>query len=124
MKKVIGVIGTRQRDTPKDFLKTLKAFKKVYKKGDSICSGLCPEGGDRFAVIIADIYRLTQNKIIWHPAEWEEYGKKAGFIRNTYIAKDSDVLIACVSKDRKGGTEDTIKKWNKTHEDKSRLKIV
>jgi hypothetical protein len=27
----------------------------IYKKGDSICSGCCPKGGDRFAEIIADL---------------------------------------------------------------------
>ena len=122
--KIIGVIGTRKRDSAKAFYKTFKTFKKIYKKGDSICSGLCPEGGDRFAVIIAEIYRLPKDKIIWFPADWEKYGKQAGFIRNGDIAKTSDVLIACVAKDRKGGTEDTIRKWNKLHSKKHNLKIV
>jgi len=31
-------------------------------------------------------------------------------VRNTLIAKDCTVLIACVAEDRTGGTEDTIKK--------------
>jgi len=39
-------------------------------------------------------------------------------IINTYIARDSDILIACVSKDRKGGTEDTIKKYLKLGKNK------
>ena len=122
--KVIGVIGTRERDNPSAFFKVFKTFKKVYKKGDSICSGLCPEGGDRFAVIIADIYKLPKDKIKWFPADWDQYGKSAGYIRNTSIAKTSDVLIACVSKKRKGGTEDTISKWNKYHSKKHLLKII
>jgi hypothetical protein len=108
MSKVIGIIGTRRRNTNDDLKKVTDAFLKVYKEGDSICSGLCSKGGDRFAVILADLYKV---KTIWYPAEWGKYGKIAGFIRNSYIAKDSDVLIACVASDRKGGTEDTIKKF-------------
>jgi len=111
--KTIGVIGTRSRDKPEDFLKVFRVFRRLYKRKDCICSGLCPKGGDRFAVIIADIYRLSKRKRIWFPAEWEKYGKSAGFIRNSDIARESDILIACVAKDRTGGTEDTIKKWKK-----------
>jgi hypothetical protein len=45
-----------------------------------------------------------------HFPKWEEQGKAAGFIRNTYIAQDCDVLLALVASDRTGGTEDTVKK--------------
>ena len=110
MPKVIGIVGTRRRNTEMDLKKVNDAFLKVYEKGDSICSGLCLKGGDRFAVIIADLY---ETPVIWHPAEWNKYGKGAGFKRNLYIARDSDVLIACVAFDRIGGTEDTISKFLK-----------
>jgi hypothetical protein len=40
-------------------------------------------------------------------------GPGAGFLRNTDIAKDADVLIAVVAADRTGGTEDTIRKVQK-----------
>ena len=110
MSKVIGIIGTRRRDTANDFHLVENAFIKVYERGDSICSGLCPKGGDRFAVMFA---KRCGCKTIWHPAQWNKHGKAAGFIRNGLIARDSDVLIACVAEDRKGGTEDTIKKFLK-----------
>ena len=32
MPKVIGVVGTRKRDGPKDFLKVFKKFKSLYIK--------------------------------------------------------------------------------------------
>ena len=35
------------------------------------------------------------------------------YARNTLIARDADELIAVVAEDRKGGTEDTIKKFLK-----------
>ncbi len=43
---------------------------------------------------------------------------KICYERNTLIAQDSDILIACVSPDRKGGTEDTINKYLKMGKDK------
>lgn len=110
MAKVIGIIGTRRRDTDLDLKKVNDAFLKVYEEGDQICSGLCPKGADRFAVILASLYK---SPTIWHPAEWDKYGRGAGFKRNTYIARDSDVLIVCVAEDRTGGTEDTIRKFIK-----------
>lgn len=115
MAKVIGIIGSRRRDTETDFEAVEAAFLKVYELGDTICSGLCPKGGDRFAVILSKKYNTPK---VWHPAEWDKYGKSAGFKRNSYIAVDSDVLIACVASDRTGGTEDTIKKYLKMGKDK------
>lgn len=107
---IIGIVGSRRRDTDKDYDLVEKAFLNLYKQSDSIVSGGCYKGGDRFAEIIAKKYNIP---IKIYPADWNEYGKGAGFIRNTYIARDSDVLIACVAKDRTGGTEDTIKKYLK-----------
>jgi len=106
----IGIVGSRRRDTKEDYWEVLQAFQELYSKGDVIVSGGCPQGGDRFAEIIAKEYDIP---IKLYRAEWEKYGRGAGFIRNTDIARESDVLIACVAEDRIGGTEDTIKKFIK-----------
>ncbi len=110
--KTIGVVGSRRRNAPADFLACWEAFSQVYEQGDRVCSGMCPRGADQFAALFADIEDLEP---VWYWAEWGKYGKGAGFIRNGFIAADSDVLIACVASDRKGGTEDTIKKFKKKH---------
>jgi len=115
MPVVIGIVGTRQRDGQKDFALVEQAFLSVYKQGDIICSGLCSKGADRFAVMLAIKYNAGTK---WFPAEWKKYGKGAGFIRNSDIARESDILIACVAPDRKGGTEDTIRKYGKGGKDK------
>lgn len=108
MPKVIGIVGSRRRNKGADLQLTVTAFHKIYEKGDTLVSGGCPQGGDRFCEIIAGANTIP---ITIHHAEWDKFGKSAGFKRNTYIARDADVLIAVVAADRKGGTEDTIKKY-------------
>ena len=108
--KKIGIVGTRSRNTEKDFNKVYNAFDKIYEDGDWIVSGGCPKGGDYFAELIAK--KKGVPILIFYP-NWIKYKKAAGFIRNTYIAEESDILIACVANDRIGGTEDTIKKFLK-----------
>jgi len=113
MKRII-IIGSRRRNEPADWLLTESAFLNIYEKGDIVISGGCSKGGDYFAEIISARYEIP---IVIFPANWEKFGKAAGFIRNTDIARNGDVLIACVAPDRKGGTEDTIKKFRKFYPD-------
>jgi hypothetical protein len=122
--KIIGIIGSRTRDTEKDFHKVWKKFAEVYENGDIICSGGCPKGGDRFAEIIMDRLNLPKKERIIHypkkPPKGSPYFKyvESNFNRNTLIAKDSDILIACVNLTKDGGTEDTIKKYLKLGKNK------
>lgn len=108
--KTIGIIGSRSRDSDCDLFALTTAFNKIYEDGDEIVSGGCPRGGDRFAEKIA---KDKQIPIKIYYAQWDKHGKAAGFIRNSDIAKDANILIALVSGNRKGGTEDTIKKVEK-----------
>lgn len=110
MVKKIGVVGSRRRDSGDDYHAVRNKLLEYYEEGDVIVSGGCPKGADNFA---EDIAREIGATIIIHHANWGEYKKQAGFMRNTRIAEDSDWLIACVSEDRTGGTEDTIKKFEK-----------
>lgn len=111
-KTKIGIIGSRRRDEYRDYKKIKDIFESVYNKEDEdwIISGGCLKGGDKFAEKIAKKYGIPI--LIFYP-NWNKYGKGAGFVRNTLIAEVSDILIACVAEDRKGGTEDTIKKFLK-----------
>lgn len=108
MSKCIGIVGSRRRDTRDDFLKVTHAFLAVYEPGDTLVSGGCPSGGDKFAEQLAEQGGIS---IVIHRADWKGKGRSAGFQRNTFIAQDADVLIACVAADRTGGTEDTIRKF-------------
>jgi hypothetical protein len=108
----IGIIGSRRRNTENDLQKITNTFHNLQSehKDIIIISGGATKGGDRFAEIIACLQKIPI-KIFY--ADWDKYGKIAGFQRNTDIAKNSDILIACVHPDRTGGTEDTIKKFKK-----------
>lgn len=111
----IGIIGSRSRHTQLDFHKINQVLKEIYKEGDIIISGGCYKGADAFAEVIA---KRDSIPILIYYANWDKHGRIAGFMRNTNIAQDSDVLIACPSADRTGGTEDTIKKYLKLGKDK------
>jgi len=119
--KHIGIVGSRTRVSITEFRKVKKAFEKVYAKGDYIVSGGCRRGADEFAERLARQQGLPI--LIFH-ADWKGLGKRAGFHRNTDIAVTSDVLIACVAKDRKGGTEDTIRKFEKRMDYKQKNLIL
>lgn len=106
--RVIGIVGSRRRSTADDYFKVLDAFRLIYQEGDHIVSGGCPQGGDYFAEKIAKDHQVP---IKIHYAKWKLRGRAAGFIRNTDIANESTILIACVAPDRTGGTEDTIEKF-------------
>lgn len=108
MAQCIGMIGSRRRNTDDDYSDCLSAFLDVYGSGDTLVSGGCPRGGDRFAERIARTFDVP---ITIHHPDWSK-GRFAGLERNGLIARDADVLIAVVADDRRGGTEDTIRKYH------------
>uniref|UniRef100_A0A6M3LJU2 DNA recombination-mediator protein A n=1 Tax=viral metagenome TaxID=1070528 RepID=A0A6M3LJU2_9ZZZZ len=119
--KKIGIVGSRRRNNKVDFMKVARALSKIYEKEDQLVSGGCLKGGDNFTEVIAKEKGIPIT--IYYP-NWKENGTAAGFIRNTEIANNSDILIACVAKDRKGGTEDTIEKFCKRVNSKNFLYVA
>lgn len=110
--RYIGIVGSRRRFTTKDYHIVVEKFFTEYKPGDRIVSGGCPTGGDEFAERIAKRFQIP---ILIHYAQWDKLGRGAGFARNSDIANDAEILIACVAPDRTGGTEDTVRKFLAKH---------
>jgi len=68
----------------------------------TLVSGNCPTGADWFCEQIA-------LEMCWvlelHPADWNQFGKRAGFIRNAeMVASGADVCIAFIRNNSKGAT--------------------
>ena len=124
--KHIGIVGTRRRDSQKDYLTVSKAFWALYQPGDVIVSGGCKQGADRFAELLAEqikdtsrvrIIRYLPDRSLLDPVLYAQRPRAAlariNHARNTLIAADSDILLACVAEDRKGGAENTIEKFRR-----------
>jgi len=122
---IVGIVGSRRRDSQEDYIKVKDVLiVTLVKYGVSavrLVSGGCPRGADRFAEMIAKGLGLPIT--IYYP-DWKRYGRAAGFARNTEIARNAQVLIACVAPDREGGTEDTIKKFKRFHPDCDQQLII
>jgi thiamine pyrophosphate-dependent acetolactate synthase large subunit-like protein len=112
----IGIVGSRRRNTEKDKQIVKNAVMHFSTKECELVlvSGGCPKGADRFAEELAKELNLPIKIHYPDKSKLEEDTRwaytKIYFERNTLIAQDCDILLALPAPDRKGGTEDTIKK--------------
>ena len=121
--KRIGIIGTRRRDTPIVQKLIEEKFWEIYEEGDWIISGGCKQGGDRFAEAIAKANGIP---ILTIYPNYKRYKMGAPIVRNEPVARECDIIIACVVRPedhiknvlarKKGGTEDTLRKFNEIEE--------
>lgn len=56
----------------------------------TIISGTA-HGADRLGEVYASEYNIPVDR---YPADWNQYGKSAGYIRNVEMAKEADALVA------------------------------
>lgn len=94
-KRVIYVLicGSRHYDSYWDFARTCdKLLKRFIDEGYRI---YIVEGGARGTDYLAFLYALRRRfKIITHRANWEEFGKSAGYRRNKAMVDVSNMTIA------------------------------
>ena len=111
----LGIVGSRRRNKLSDKILIRKKVKELNPL--EIVSGGCKQGADRFAEQITKELRIKKKIFLPEKPKRMVYHEfvKAFFSRNKQIAEYSDMLIALVAPDRKGGTENTIKHFLKTH---------
>lgn len=133
---IIGIVGSRRRNTFKDKQLLIQKLDELWKKSGLrsneviIVTGDCKTGGDRFATMEAVLRGfILMVKRVQYPKRTVSINGEmiepnyydyvnAYYRRNEEIAKEPlDYLIAIVAEDRKGGTENTIKHFKKYHED-------
>jgi hypothetical protein len=108
VKTLIGIIGSRSRNSEEDFKAVLMALKalpiKLTVNNVAIVSGGCKKGGDSFAKRICDYMKIEYIEFppqVKNGCTKQEYAK-ACYERNTEIAMKSDILIACWDKESRG----------------------
>ena len=105
----VGVVGSRKRNKVEDKKKLFMKIKEL--EPTEIVSGGCKKGADAFAEEIAEFLNIPTKIFLPKLSYGQSYHKavNAYYARNKEIAQYCDLLIAIVSKERKGGTENTIK---------------
>lgn len=110
----IAIVGSRNFNdysTLKKYINNKLEELDIINDVDTIVSGGA-KGADSLGERYAEEYSLE--KIIF-PAEWNKYGKRAGFIRNEYIIQNCDVCFAFWDGESHGTKHDIdlCKQYNK-----------
>ena len=107
----IAVVGSRTFTDYKLLEETLTDYLTDNAYNGVIISGGA-KGADKLAERFAD--EMGLEKLIFH-ADWNAYGKRAGFIRNVDIIKNADIVFAFHQNNSKGTQHsiDLAKQWNK-----------
>lgn len=92
----LAIIGGRDFNNYKKAEKVFVNFFDRYT--DTIISGGA-KGADHIGKTLAESF---SKEYIEFPADWEKYGKRAGFIRNSEIIENCDMVLAFWDGESKG----------------------
>jgi len=107
----VAVIGSRSFDD----------YEKVKETLSKIDITLLISGGAKGADLLGERYAKENNieTKIFYP-DWEKHGKRAGFLRNTDIIENAELVVAFWDQSSKG----TLDSINKTKEQNKKLIII
>lgn len=104
---MLKVLVTGSRDWTDARSIELEMFRALYETKTTfseavLIHGACPTGADA----LADEYaRATGMHIIRRPADWDRYGKRAGFLRNAELVDlGPDICLAFIRSKSRGAT--------------------
>jgi len=116
---IVAIVGARTRNSHEDYLLVENAFLNLQSPDAKIISGGAKKGGDKFAKRIAEKYGVEFDDKSYTPDFSNGYNPWLYRERNDRIAKDADILIACVDPmtvtHQTGGTNYTIRKFKEYH---------
>lgn len=105
----ILITGSRDWDDTKAIERALSKYVMEDEDGFweiperfTLISGACPTGADRLCEEFWGGYNGTLDL---YPADWDKYGKRAGFVRNAeMVALQPDICYAFIKNNSKGAT--------------------
>lgn len=86
-----------------DYRTIVEAFQKIISDSPvTLISGNCPQGADFLC-------EKAAKELGWdielYPADWDKYGKRAGFLRNTEMVElGAELCLAFIHNDSKGAS--------------------
>jgi hypothetical protein len=98
------VLVTGSRDWPESQRHRIANAFDYYAPGagHTLVSGACPTGADRMAEEIAEARGWEVER---HPADWDQHGKRAGFVRNSEMVRlGADFCVAFIKDASRGAT--------------------
>lgn len=87
---IVAIIGGRDFNDIGYFKRCIAAFTREFGKITQVVSGGA-DGADTLGWLFANKYKIS---IIEFFPDWDTYGKRAGFLRNEDIIKNSTHVIA------------------------------
>ncbi|MGV9815792.1 DUF2493 domain-containing protein [Streptomyces cellulosae] len=85
----------------REIFRALYETKTTYAEA-ALIHGDCPTGADAIA---AEYGRTVGMHVLGFPADWERWGKAAGFVRNSeMVALDPDICLAFIRNGSRGAS--------------------